>query len=248
MIVAWFSCGATSAVACKLALEQYDDVHLVYIDTKAHHPDNMRFLHECEEWLNTKVEIIQPRYEGHFDVFRKLKFINSPSGASCTYRLKKMTREKFESEHPEITHYVWGFEKGSHEELRASRIQERVPEYKHLFPLIENKLNKADCLHIIKEAGIEIPEMYRLGYHNNNCVGCVKGGMGYWNKIRVDFPETFNEMAKIEREINHSAIRGVFLDELDPERGKKEGPIVPSCSIFCEFVNTGEYGSTEDKD
>ena len=25
--------------------------------------------------------------------------------------------------------------------------------------------------------GIEIPVMYRLGYNNNNCVGCVKGGI-----------------------------------------------------------------------
>lgn len=31
--------------------------------------------------------------------------------------------------------------------------------------------------------------MYDLGYANNNCIGCVKGGIGYWNKIRIDFPE-----------------------------------------------------------
>ena len=35
----------------------------------------------------------------------------------------------------------------------------------------------------------------------NNCIGCVKGGMGYWNKIRRDFPERFEEMAALEKEI-----------------------------------------------
>ena len=35
------------------------------------------------------------------------------------------------------------------------------------------------------------PLMYDLGYPNNNCIGCVKGGMGYWNHIRKDFPEVF---------------------------------------------------------
>ena len=40
--------------------------------------------------------------------------------------------------------------------------------------------------------------MYKLGYNNNNCIGCVKGGQAYWNKIRIDFPETFNKMAKLE--------------------------------------------------
>ena len=27
MIIAWFSCGVTSAVACKIALSLYEDVH-----------------------------------------------------------------------------------------------------------------------------------------------------------------------------------------------------------------------------
>ena len=42
---------------------------------------------------------------------------------------------------------------------------------------------------LIERAGLRLPEMYRLGYANANCVGCVKGGAGYWNKIRRDFPE-----------------------------------------------------------
>lgn len=62
--------------------------------------------------------------------------------------------------------------------------------------------------------------MYDLGYHNNNCVGCVKGGMGYWNRIRIDFPEVFRKMAELEREIGHSCINGVYLDELAPGRGR----------------------------
>lgn len=81
--------------------------------------------------------------------------------------------------------------------------------------------------------------MYRLGYHNNNCIGCVKGGMGYWNKIRRDFPETFARMAAIERDVNATCLKDdngqVFLDELDPERGKDEGPIVPECGLFCDL-------------
>ena len=40
MKVAWFSCGATSAVACSLALKQDRDVEICYIDTGSHHPDN----------------------------------------------------------------------------------------------------------------------------------------------------------------------------------------------------------------
>ena len=97
------------------------------------------------------------------------------------------------------------------------------------------------CITLLDKLGIDIPAMYRLGYHNNNCIGCVKGGMGYWNKIRVDFPDTFAEMAKLEREVGASCIRHVYLDELDPKRGRKEKPLVGDCGVLCGV----EFGHIE---
>ena len=46
MIVAWFSGGATSTIACKIALETLPDVRLVYIETGSHHSDAMRYLND----------------------------------------------------------------------------------------------------------------------------------------------------------------------------------------------------------
>ena len=103
-----------------------------------------------------------------------------------------------------------------------------------MFPLIEKKITKPGALEIVRRAGIEIPTMYKLGYSNNNCVGCVKGGKGYWNKIRQDFPEQFDRMAKVERNIGGTCIKGVYLDELDPDAGREEKQIQPECDLFCE--------------
>lgn len=86
---------------------------------------------------------------------------------------------------------------------------------------------------MLRMLGITRPYMYDLGYSNNNCIGCVKGGMGYWNKIRVDFPEVFQRMSVLEREIGHSCIKGVYLDELEPGRGRMEDEILQDCSIMC---------------
>jgi hypothetical protein len=58
--------------------------------------------------------------------------------------------------------------------------------------------------------------------------------MGYWNKIRRDFPEVFKERAEVERLIKGTCIKGVYLDELDPEKGRHERPIVEDCGLFCE--------------
>ena len=94
-------------------------------------------------------------------------------------------------------------------------------------------LKKQDCHAIANRMGISRPLMYELGYQNNNCIGCVKGGMGYWNKIRKDFPEVFESRAKLEREIGATCINGIFLDELEPDRGRIEDEISTDCGIMC---------------
>ena len=133
---------------------------------------------------------------------------------------------------------MFGFEYSKKEINRAIRFKEQYSDAKPLFPLIENKMTKPECLHYLEKRGIDRPAMYRLGYGNNNCIGCVKGGMGYWNKIRKDFPEHFDRMAKAEREVGNSCIRNTFLDELDPEAGRQQKMIMPDCGNFCDIEFT----------
>ena len=219
--IAWFSCGATSAIACKEAIKKDRNIELIYIDTGSAHSDNKRFINDCENWYLKKIIILKSdKYSNVFDCIQKRKFVNSPFRASCTKFLKTEVRIKYEHEN-EINAYYWGFEAGKKEENRAKRLALRYPNFKHIFPLIELGLNKENCLSKLQDVGIELPAMYKLDYNNNNCIGCVKGGMGYWNKIRKDFPEVFNRMAKLERKIGHSCIKNTFLDKLDPNRGNK---------------------------
>lgn len=137
MIVAWWSGGITSAVACKKALEMYEDVHLVYIETGSHHPDLLRFKKDCENWYGQEIVTIQnEKYEDHYDVIRQTRYINGASGARCTGDLKRRVREKWEKD-KSIKGYVWGFETGAREEARAERVKLAIPKYDHYFPLIE---------------------------------------------------------------------------------------------------------------
>ena len=234
-IVSWFSAGVTSAVASKLALETGKDIELVYIETGSHHKDNERFLEQCEEWYGQKiVNIKNPNYRDVFDVVKRNRYVNGPSGAKCTTELKRKVRKRYEYG-KEIKSYVWGFHYGRREKKRAERVKEAMPYVDHWFPLIDNKITKENALCILEKAGIERPLMYRLGYNNNNCIGCVKGGRGYWNKIRQDFPEAFNQMALLERDIGRSCIRGRFLDELGVDEGREIKEIIPECGIQCEL-------------
>tara|TARA_R110002072_G_scaffold146862_1_gene293976 strand:+ start:8350 stop:8547 length:198 start_codon:yes stop_codon:yes gene_type:complete len=42
-------------------------------------------------------------------------------------------------------------------------------------------------------------------------------------------------MAKAERVVGNSCIRHTFLDELDPEAGRKQKFIMPDCGNFCDI-------------
>ncbi len=251
MIIAWFSCGATSAVACKIALSLYDDVQIYYIETGSAHEDNDRFISDCEKWYGQPIHTIRSKkYNNVSEVISK-GFINSPHGAACTLQLKKKVRYELEKELKDWDGQVWGFDFCKKEINRAIRFKQQYPNNKPLFPLIERKITKSDALGMLWKAGIEIPTMYKLGYDNNNCIGCPKGGMGYWNKIRKDFPEKFNETAKIERKINHTCLKEtinkksfpLFLDELDPERGDEINVVKTDCSIICQI----EFQEIEDR-
>lgn len=90
MKVAWFSCGATSAITCYLALKEDNKTELVYIETGSHHEDCKRFLMDCEEKLfKKKIKILQSKYKNIFDVFERTNMIRTPKYAPCTELLKR---------------------------------------------------------------------------------------------------------------------------------------------------------------
>ncbi|MCP4644029.1 MAG: phosphoadenosine phosphosulfate reductase family protein [bacterium] len=251
-MVVWFSCGAASAVAAYLTVKEWRDrreIELVYTDPGSEHPDNKRFLRDCEEWLYHPVRVLKSdKYADTWDVFARERYLVGVKGARCTTELKKRLRQEFE----DLTRDVQVFGYTSEEQDRADRFRDNNPEVATCFPLIDNMMTKADCLALIRQVGIELPAMYKMGYRNNNCIGCVKGGAGYWNKIRRDWPDVFTRMAGVERDID-AAInkryrpakdgeecdsRGlvrerVFLDELPPDMGKYESEPDIECGVLC---------------
>ena len=240
--IVWFSCGAASAVAAKKTVESNPDAVVAYCDTlKYEHPDNQRFLSDVEKWIGKNISILSSKkYNDIFDVFDKTGWLIGPSGARCTMELKKRVRQ--ENSNLEDTH-VFGFT--SDEVDRINRFEVNNPELFLEWILLDLGITKNDCYRIVKDAGIELPEMYKKGYKNNNCIGCVKGQMGYWNKIRRDFPESFRRMAEQERKMDVAIckkyVKGerirVFLDELDPDAGRYEEEPDIECGPQCSGLS-----------
>ena len=232
-VVSWFSAGVSSAIATKILIDEIDEI--IYTHINDQHPDSMRFVKECEEWFGKPITILQSAYKNVENVCLTRKYVNGVHGAPCTVNLKKKVRIEWEYNQPLETKlcYIWGLD--CTEKERAERLVLAMPNQEHRFPLIEQSISKEYAHEKLNASGIKRPVMYELGYNNNNCIGCVKGGMGYWNKIRVDFPEVFNDRAKMERKIGASALKDCFLDELDINAGNMSAEIMDDCGIFCEL-------------
>ena len=242
--VGWWSAGITSAVACKIALELYDNVELFYIETGQANPDNLRFKRECEEWYGKSIHHVKNKngYESPIDVVLKTGYMNGPNGARCSTELKKMVRLDLEEamqpnlfdKRGTILNQIFGFEWEQKQVNRAIRFLQQFPEALALFPLIERMMNKNHCAGLLLNAGIDLPARYKEGQPNNNCEVCLKAGEGSLALDKKNHPETFWKTASAERIVGHSCLKNKFLDEIK-EGGRKPKEVMPQCGVFCEI-------------
>ena len=252
MIAVWFSCGAPSAVAAKLTIEKYgkDNVRVINTPVKEEDEDNRRFLKDVEAWLGVPIEIAIPvEYQDSsaHSVWKKRRYISGIHGASCTKYIKKQARYEWQAVHKPDFH-VLGF---TLEEVNRHKQFVKL-ENPYLLPiLIDARITKQDAFRIIKEAGIELPRMYRLGYNNANCIGCCKAtSPTYWNHVRKTHPKEFNEIALLSRELGAKLVRHkgkrIYLDELpETAQGRPMKAVKFSCSIFCEEFTYLKEAMTE---
>lgn len=245
-IICQFSCGAASAVATKLTLAQHPDAMIINAFLKEEHPDNRRFLADCERWFGRAVTVLRDEKYGAstIAVFRRKQFMKGMRGAPCSKSLK---RDLLDSIKQAGDVMVFGYT--AEEADRLDDFRERNPDRPVMAPLVERGIGKEDCKAMVERAGIELPLMYRMGYDNANCIGCVKGGEGYWRAIREDFPEQFEELASVQDEIGPGAylFRNRQTNERFSLRELGDGPVrrneaLPSCSFFCEIAEQ-EYAA-----
>lgn len=241
-IVVWFSCGAASAVAAKMTVDKYGDrckVVVVNNPVAEEHEDNRRFLKDVERWIGVPIEEARSKRfpDASCDtVWRYFKYMGGNAGAPCTLWLKKRARQDWENRN----HHDWmvlGFcleERGRHDRFVKNERSNVLP------VLIDGLITKERCFRIVQDAGIDLPEIYRLGYPNANCIGCVKAtSPTYWNHVRRMHPEVFALRAKLSREVGARLVRykgkRMFLDEL-PENatGRPIKGMQFECGIFCE--------------
>jgi len=230
-IICWWSGGVTSAVACKLAIELFgkENCRVVMQDTKNEHPDTYRFKADCEKWYGLEIETITAlgkEFKTIKDVWIKYLSLNTATGAICSTELKRLVREDFQKR-VSYKYQVFGYEFETNEFKRSKSMKLNHPSACSIFPLMMFGYDKKKCVEIIQFAGIDVPLPYFLGYKNNNCwlTGCVQGGVGYWQKIEIDEPLKFNDMADLEHYLTDLKGEPVTMlkDQSNVGKSKKNG-------------------------
>lgn len=253
-ILCQFSCGAASAVATKLTLSEHGDkCEILNAYVEEEHPDNRRFLVDCERWFGRPITILRDQKYGAsaINVFERVGYIKGRNGAACTARIKRGLLRTYERPGDVL---VLGFT--AEERDRLDDFIADWPDRPIRAPLIEKGLTKMDCLAMVERAGIVLPLMYRLGYDNANCIGCVKGGMGYMRAIREDFPAQFERLCQAEDKVHalHGDGARIFRHRSGPLKGQRfalrelpprkidRSEHVPTCGLYCETAEM-EYSA-----
>ena len=228
-VIAWWSGGIASAYACHIALQIYKNVVIVFQDTDNEDEDTYRFLTDCEKLYSQQIERISrigKDYKNIEEIWFKYLSLNNATGAICSTELKREVREEYQN--PKTDHaQIFGYDMS--ETKRHFNMRKNYPEINCISPLIDNKISKADCINFFKQQGIEIPNAYKLGFRNNNCLqtGCVRGGIGYWKQYKRQFPERFNRMAEREHELTNLKGEPVTILKNQSATAPKENGFAP---------------------
>lgn len=144
-----------------------EDVVAVFMDTLSEDGDLYRFLNDIEDKLDIKIIRL---CEGKTPIelaFEK-KFLWNSRIASCSIELKSKPFRKWLKENYTSDECVLYMGIDWTETHRCEAIKRNYLPYKVEFPMCEKPyIDKPDMLNILKEDGIEIPRLYKLGFSHN---------------------------------------------------------------------------------
>lgn len=202
--VVMFSGGVGSWATAKRVAERHgtDGLTLLFADTKMEDPDLYRFLDEAAANVGGDLVKIEDGRDV-WDVFFDVRFLGNSRVDPCSRILKRELMKTWmrENRDPETTTIYLGIDwTESHRMDRAA--QNHAP-FRVEAPMCEAPhLTKPEVFDWLTREGIEVPALYKLGFHHNNCGGfCVKSGQAQFENLLRKRPETYAYHEAREQEI-----------------------------------------------
>lgn len=217
-VVVGFSGGVSSAYCAGWALRVFNPADVVFLhhDTKEEDPDTYRFIREMAAALKHPVT---ERSDGRSvtEVIRDEEALPNNRMAFCSRILKARPktlylRELRDAGETDVT-MVLGFSAIEWKRVQRATAHASSGGYKVRFPMIEGKVTKQAAADWCMSLGVRPPRMYLWSEHAN-CVGCARGGKGYWLAVAKNAPEVFAQRAALEEEFGHTFLKDTSLQQL----------------------------------
>ncbi len=188
--------GVASAVAHNRAIERYGKKNVTpwFADTLYEDEDLYRFLGDLENYWNQKI-IRQSQGMTPPQVAEREKMIFNNRHAYCSRVLKIEPFTVLVKACPKPVTILLGLDwTEEHRMVAPKKNYERIDGVTVDFPLMWKPLD-FDMFQTVKSWGIKIPKLYKMGFPHNNCGGrCFRQGISEWLRLRVHFPERFEEV------------------------------------------------------
>ena len=217
-----FSGGESSAVAAIETVRRYGKKNTILlnhnISSHVEHDDIKRFKEDISNYLDVPITPANADdYENMtpLNVSLKKKGFSVGTGQSfCTYYLKTEPFYNYLETIPKSpdVHIVYGFDANETDRIYRRADVINAMGYTPEFPLAdwERTIDKTE------DVGIRRPITYRI-YKHANCIGCLKAGRQHWYCVYCTRHDIWDEAKAAEKEIGHSIIKGVYLEELEPK-------------------------------
>lgn len=206
--------GVGSYFTLKRVLEKAnkEDVIPVFMDTLAEDGDLYRFLDDIEKKLDIQIVRLCSGQTPLGLAFDK-KFLWNSRIASCSIELKSKPFRKWLNENYQPDECILYLGIDWTETHRCIAIRRNYEPYQVEFPMCEKPwIDKDEMITNLKDEGIEIPRLYKLGFAHNNCKGCcVKAGIGQYRNLLLKDRITYLEFENKEEEFRNKYNKDVSV-------------------------------------
>lgn len=174
----------------------------VFCDTLIEDEDLYRFIDDCIAYLDCEY-LRLCKGETPWEVYERKRWMGNSRTAHCSVELKGAVFKDWllANYQPDECVLVFGFDWT--EEHRHKEAAKNWQPYNVVSPLCEPPyLAKQDTFDLIKDCGIKIPRLYKMGFTHNNCGGfCCKAGQAHFALLLEKMPDRYAKMEAAQEKL-----------------------------------------------
>ena len=201
--------------------DAYDEI--LFSDTGSEKPETyeyLRFLIEDKKW---NITIVNDHYgKSLYDYYIDRKIYPTPAFRDCTGKfkispIKRYLRKKYGKKETFLSDIFIDY--GEYHRMKTSDVKYQILNY----PLVYDKINRDQCIKIIKDAGYPVPM-------KSGCFMCPFSKKADWIDLKNNHPKLWEDALRLER-LGQKHTKSYKMPQLIQLKGKESKDLF-QCNCF----------------